>query len=154
MDFLLQTLRDYNDPSQNQRPSMFWGQGTNDLIVDTNADFALVDNVPNLVQSMEKILVTARGANIFTPMYGSSLNSFVGAQLNLNELTANITTDLIDTLRIYQFINQANPDLNEQIDTLLNLNVSLITGVPGIQVSFQVITRAGLTSGSTIQVEG
>jgi len=158
MDFLLQTLQNYNDPYSNPvsnaLSNTFWGQGTNDLIVDTTGDFATVDGLNNLAQSMMKIITTERGANIFTPMYGSTLNDFVGADINIDELRANVKTDMIDTLRIYQFINQGNPDLNEQIDTLQSLAVNLIPGINGINVSFQVITRSGLQAGSTIQVEG
>lgn len=158
MDFLLQTLQNFNapfnNPVQNPLPLPFWGQGTNDLIVDTNGDFALVDGVNNLAQSICKIIVTTRGANTFLPMYGSIMNSFVGADINIDELRANIKTDLIDTLRIYQFINQGNPDPNEQIDMLQSLAVNLIPGLNGINVSFQVLTLAGAPVGSTITIEG
>lgn len=158
MDFLLQTLQNYNDPYsnpvQNALSGTFWGQGTNDLIVDSSRDFALVEGANCLAQEMMKILVTERGDNIYLPMYGSLLNSFVGVPLNIDELRANVKTDIIDTLRIYQFINQANPNLDEQIDTLQSLAVNLIPGINGINVTFTVVTRSGLTVGSTIQVEG
>ena len=156
MDFLLQTAQNNNIPNLVNNPvaGPFWGQGTNDLIVDNTRDFALVSGLNNLAQSMMKIIVTARGANVFVPMYGSILNTFVGADINIDELRANIKTDLIDTLRIYQFINQGNPNLSEQIDTLQSLAVNLIPGLNGINVTFQVLTRSGLQAGSTITIEG
>jgi len=158
MDFLLQTTPNqnnaYNNVVTNPIAGNFWGQGTNDFIVDTNRDFAIVEGVNCLAQEMCKIIVTARGTNTYLPMYGSILNTFVGADINIDELRANIKTDLIDTLRIYQFINQANPDLDEQIDTLQSLAVNLIPGINGISVTFQVVTRSGLQAGSTITIEG
>jgi hypothetical protein len=158
MDFLLQTLPNQNNPYNNTvlNPvtGSFWGQGTNDFIVDNTGDFALVNGENNLAQSICKIIVTTRGDNTFLPMYGSIINSFVGSPINIDELRANIKTDLIDTLRIYQFINQGNPDPKEQIDILQSLAVNLIPGVNGITVTFQVITLAGTAVGSTITVEG
>ena len=86
-------------------------------------------------------------------MYGSLLQSFVGLHLDIDFLRAKIKTDIIDSLRIYQFINKGNQDLDEQIDRLSSLKLNLV-GVDGIEVSFVVITKSNKNVGSIINIEG
>ncbi len=152
MDLYLRTKKDNNNEYHAGKPDMFWGQGENDLVVDTNGDFALTQGLDCLNQSMAKIIVTARGANVFYPMYGSTLNDLIGVNLDIDFLRAKIKTDLIDTLRIYQFINKGNPNADEQIDTLQALKITQI--VDGVGVSLRVLTRSGKTTGSLVQIEG
>lgn len=152
MDLFLRTVKDNNNEFHAGKPDLFWGQGENDLVVDSNRDFALTSGVDNLNQSMAKILVTERGANIFATMYGSTLNSLIGVNLDIDFLRARIKTDLIDTLRIYQFINKSNPNLDEQIDTLQAVKINQVGD--GIDVSLRVITRSGKITGSLVQIEG
>lgn len=152
MDLFLRTVKDNNNEFHAGKPDLFWGQGENDLVVDSNRDFALTSGVDNLNQSMAKILVTERGANIFAAMYGSTLNSLIGVNLDIDFLRARIKTDLIDTLRIYQFINKSNPNLDEQIDTLQAVKINQVGD--GIDVSLRVITRSGKITGSLVQIEG
>jgi len=152
MDLFLRTIKDNNSEFHLGKPDMFWGQGENDLIVDTNGDFALIQGVDNLNQSMAKIIVTERGNNIFTPIYGSKLNDLIGVNLDIDFLRAKVKTDLIDTLRIYQFINKGNTNLDEQIDTLQSIKINQLNG--GIDVSLVVITRSGKITGSLINIEG
>ena len=119
MDFYLRTKKDVNDPFQiNIASQYFFGNGTNDLIVDSNGDFALTSGKDNLNQSMAKILVTERGANGLFTIYGTLLQDLIGQRLDLEYLRAKIQSELIDGLRIYQFINKDNPNLDEQIETL------------------------------------
>ena len=153
MDFFLRTIKDPTDPFQVNKPSDYWGQGTNDFLVDTNADFALTEGVDCLNQSMAKILVTERGANLLFPAYGSTLPNLIGLNFNIDYLRGQVKTTVIDTLRIYQFINQVNPNLDEQINTLKSLAVNPVLNNQ-IDVSFTVITRTGKTTGSIVQVEG
>jgi hypothetical protein len=152
MDFFLRTVKDNNSEFHIGKPDLFWGQGENDLIVDTNGDFATIVGVDNLNQSMAKIIVTERGANVFTPIYGSTLNGLIGTNLDIDFLRAKVKTDLIDTLRIYQFINKGNPNLDEQIDTLQSLKINQLND--GIDVSLTVITRSGRSTGSLVNIEG
>lgn len=151
MDLFLRTIKNPNNPFHAGLPNMFWGQGENDLVVDSNGDFAIASGVTNLAQQMAKIIVTERGANSLFPSYGSQIQSFVGLNVNIDYLRAQIKTELIDTLRIYQFINKDNPILDEQIDTLKSLKIDL-TSPDGITVSFVVVTPTGQTVGSTIKV--
>lgn len=153
MDFFLRTKKDNNNPLHAGQHSYFWSQGENDLIVDTNGDFAITQGVDNLNQSMAKILVTERGKNIFFPDYGSGLQSLIGTSMAVDFLRANVKTECIDTLRIYQFINQSNPNLDEQIETLRSLKINQV-GFDGIDVSFTVITRTGKSTGSLVKLEG
>lgn len=154
MDFFLRTAKNNNDPFQVGRPDFFWGQGTNDLQV-SGGDFLLTEDIDLLNQGIAKILVTERGANIFLADYGSLLQSFIGTNFDIDYLRANIKTDVIDTLRIYQFINQGVPNLNEQIETLQSLKIEVDPNITyGIDVGFVVITREGQTTGSLISVEG
>ena len=152
MDFYLRTVRDNNNIFHADKPGFFWGQGENDLIVDAG-DFATVSGKNYLAQSMAKILVTEPGANKFFPAYGSGLQNLVGANMDLDFLRANVKSETIDSLRIYQFINKTNSDLDEQIDMLQSLKIDQILN-DGINVSFTVITRAGTPVGSTVSIEG
>ena len=68
-------------------------------------------------------------------------------------LRAKIKTDIIDTLRIYQFINRTNDNLDEQIETLQSVKINL-KGTDGVEVSFSVITKTGKPVGSLINLEG
>ena len=153
MDLFLRTKKDNLNPLHAGKPSYFWGQGENDLIVDNNGDFALTSGIDNLNQSMAKIIVTERGNNIFFSDYGAGLQALIGTNMDMDYLRATIKTELIDTLRIYQFINQANPNLDEQIETLRSLKINQIMN-DGIDVSFTVITRTGKSTGSLVKLEG
>lgn len=152
MDLFLRTKKDLNNSLHNGQPGYFWSQGENDLIIDSG-DFVVTEGVDNLNQSMAKILVTERGANPFFPLYGSLLQSFIGRNLNVDYFRARIKTDIIDSLRIYQFINKNNANLDEQIDTLDALKINLLSP-DGLDVSFRVITSSGKTVGSLIKIEG
>lgn len=152
MDFFLRTKKDPNSSLHAGQPAYFWGQGENDLIIDSG-DFVMTAGIDNLNQAAAKILVTERGANQFFPLYGSLLQSFIGQNLNIDYLRAKIKTDIIDTLRIYQFINKDNANLDEQIDTLDALKINLLSP-DGLDVSFRVITSSGKTTGSLIKIEG
>lgn len=156
MDIYLRTPQGTSSTSalQQSLPPYYWGQGTNDLIVDSNGDFATTSGKDCLGQSMAKILTTEMGDNIFFPLYGSQLYSLLGVNVNIDYLRATIQTYMIDTLQTYQYINQANPDLDEQINTLQSLAINLDPNFNnGIDVSFTVITRSGLAVGSTINIE-
>lgn len=152
MDIYLRTPRSStDDPSL---PPYYWGQSTNDLIVDSNGDFAVTQGQDCLGQSMAKILTTEQGDNIFFPLYGSQLYSLLGLNVNIDYLRAQVQTYMIDALQTYQYINQANPNLDEQIDTLKSLAINLDPGSNyAIDVSFTVTTRSGLAVGSTINIE-
>ena len=152
MDFFLRTRKDPNNELHDGRPEFFWGQGQNDLIVDTTGDFALTSGVDNLKQSIAKILVTERASNTFFTAYGSTLQDLIGQNIDIDFLRGQIKTDIIDSLRIYQFINRENPDLDEQIETLDSIKIKTI-GI-GVDVSLIVITRTGRSVESLIELEG
>ena len=152
MDFFLRTPKDPNNELHEGRPALFWSQGENDLIVDTTGDFALTSGTENLKQSIATILVTEREANTFFTAYGSTLQNLIGQNLDIDFLRAQIKTDIIDSLRIYQFINRENPDLDEQIETLASIKIKTIN--VGVNVSLIVITRTGKSLESLIELEG
>ena len=153
MDFYLRTIKQPNNELHEGKAPIFWSQGENDLIVDTNGDFALTSGEDLLLQSMAKILVTERGANTLFTIYGARLQSFVGTRMNVDYLRSEIKTDIIDSLRIYQFINKDSGNLDEQIETLQSLKINLI-GTDAFDVSFSVITRDGSIVGGLVQIEG
>ncbi len=148
-DFFLRTQKDPNNPLHAGKNPEFWGQGENDLKVDVNADFALTSGVDNLRQAMAKILVTVSGANTLFPAYGSGLQNLIGQNLDIEFLRAKIKTEIIDALRIYQFINNSNPDPDEQIETLERLEIQQVLS-DGIRVSFNIITVSGKNIGSFV----
>ena len=150
MDFYLRTPTDYNDPAQLQSTSPFYfGQGTNDLQVDTNGDFSLIQGPMNLDQGMAKILSTELGANQFYDLYGSILPDLIGSTTDIQTLTATVQGAVIDALTTYQSINASNPNLDEQINTLESMNVTSVS-VDYIEVDLTVITMSGLRVGTTI----
>jgi len=154
MDFFLRTKRDVNDPFQAEQgisTPYFWQDGTNDLQVDTNGDFALVQGVNCLSQEMCKILVTERGSNLFFSLYGTNLQNLIGQKLSLQEVQAKVTTEVTDGLQIYQYLNQSNPNLDEQITTLSTLSVT-VNSTNSVSVQFNVITGSGKTVGTALTV--
>jgi len=151
MDLFLRTKKDLNNPLQEGLPAYFFGQGTNDLIIGPNKDFQVTSNTDNLVQSMTKILVTKSGANVLFKIYGTLLQSLVGQRLDLEYLRAKVANELINGLRIYQFINKDNSNLDEQIDTLDTIRITQDSSY-SIKVQFTVITKSGKRIGTTIQL--
>jgi len=148
-DFFLRTQKDPNNPLHDGKDPEFWGQGENDLKVDVNGDFALTEKIDNLRQSMAKILVTDKGANTLFASYGSGLQDLIGLNLDIEFLRAKIKTEIIDDLRVYQFINNGNPEQDEQIDTLERLEIEQILS-DGVRVSFNIITKSGRNVGSFV----
>ena len=149
MDFFLRTQKDPNNPRHVGATSEFWSQGENDLKVDVNGDFALTEKVDLLRQAMAKILVTDEGANSLFPAYGSGLQDLIGQNLDIEFLRGKIKSEIIDSLRVYQFINNGNSELDEHIDFLEKLRVRQVLH-DGIEVSFTVITKTGKNVGSFI----
>jgi phage baseplate assembly protein W len=149
MDFYLRTPKNYNDPNQVNNTPFYFGDGTNDLQVDTNGDFSLIQGPANLDQGMAKILSTEQGANQFFDLYGSLLWGLIGTTTDLQTLNASVQGTVIDALTIYQFINQSNPNLDEQINTLESMNITDVS-VNYIEVDLTVITMSGLRVGTTI----
>ena len=153
MHLFLRTPKDPNNELHEGKAALFWGQGENDLIVDTNGDFATVEGIDNLRQSMAKILVTEKGNNIFTTIYGSDLQSLIGLNIDIDFLRGKVKMEIIDALRIYQFINKDNDNLDEQIETLNSFRIDLARK-GGLDVSLTVTTRDETTTGSLIRIEG
>jgi len=149
MDFYLRTRKDPNNSSHEGKPPTFWGQGENDLAIESNGDISLVQGVECLKQSMAKILVTDAGANTFFPAYGAGLQDLIGQKMDIDYLRAQIKLEIIDALRIYQYINKNNPDLDEQIETLTAIRIRNVY-IDGFDVSFNVITRAGNSVSSLV----
>jgi len=149
MDFYLRTQKDPNNSLHEGKNPEFWGQGENDLKVDVNGDFALTEKVDLLRQAMAKILVTDQGANTLFPAYGSGLQDLVGQHLDMEYLRGKIKSEIIDALRIYQYINNGNPELDEQIFSLDKFRLQQVL-TDGVQVSFDVITKSGKRVGSII----
>jgi len=148
-DFFLRTPKDPNNPLHDGKPSEFWGQGENDLKVDVNGDFALDSGIDLLKQAMAKILVTVKETNTLFPAYGSGLQDLIGQNIDIEFLRGKIKSEIIDALRVYQFINTSNPNLDEQVDILNRLEVTQILS-DGIQVQFDVTTQSGKRVGSFV----
>lgn len=150
MDLYLRTPKDYNDPTQAQLATPFYfGDGTNDLQVDTDGDFSLLQGPANLDQGLAKILSTEQGANQFFSLYGSLLWGLIGSTSDMQTLQAQVQGTIVDALTIYQFINQNNPNLDEQVNTLESLSVTSVS-VGYIEVDLTVITMSGRRVGTTI----
>ena len=150
MDFFLRTPKDPNDPTQvNLASPFYFGDGTNDLQVDTDGDFSLLQGAANLDQGMAKILSTEQGTNQFFDLYGALLQGLIGSTTDIQTLTGQVQGIVVDALTIYQFINQSNPNLDEQINTLESISVTAVS-VDYIEVDLTVITMSGLRVGTTV----
>src|ERR1035437_9422002 len=153
MDLYLRTPKDYNDPTQAQLTTPFYfGDGTNDLQVDTDGDFSLIQGPANLDQGLAKILSTEQGANQFFSLYGSVLWGLIGSTSDMQTLQAQVQGTIVDALRIYQFINQSNPNLDEQIDILESLSVTSVA-VAFIQLQIPALSLLTGTVARDVVIE-
>lgn len=128
-----------------------WAVGQNDLQLGPDNDLAILDGTDRLIQDIIKILCTTRGTNPLMPLYGSNLSSLVGQKLDINFLLGQIQTEVKDSLLILQALNQNNPDLDQQIQTLQSIQVD-ITNQTQITIQLVVITVSGKAVGALVTI--
>lgn len=152
-DFFLRTKR--TSEISAERPDAteeyIWGEGTNDLVANEITGFRVVSGTEKLVQDIIKILLTERGSNTLTPLYGSNLHQLISQKADLDVLHGQIISEIKDSLLILQSINKNNPNLDEQVKTLESVSVDQPTPTQ-FNVRFTVITMADKRVGAILNL--
>jgi phage baseplate assembly protein W len=125
-----------------------WQEGSNDLQLGVNKDFIIINGTQKLVQDIIKSLMTERGDNTIYPLYGSQISSLVGGKSDFDTIRAQIKNTVIQSLAVLQLINSDNSNLDEQIQTIDIIKVSMLTYTQAI-VSIQVTTASNKTVNAT-----
>lgn len=129
-------------PPQPGNPTRFFGEQSNDLQLNTVNDFETVSGIEKLKQDILKILLTERGTQVNFPLYGTTIQSLVGAKVNFTTVQARIKDEVIGALQVLQFVNKANPNLDERPETLEFLSVEQ-PAIDQIEIQLNVITESG-----------
>lgn len=126
-------------------------EGENDLQIGPTNDLAILDGTDRLSQDIVKILITTRGTNLLFPLYGANLQTLIGQKMDVQFLQGQILTEVKDALIILQAINQNNPDLDQQIQTLQSIQVDLSSSTQ-ITIQLVVVTKSGKSVGSIVTI--
>lgn len=138
-------------PPQQGNPAFYFGEQTNDLQIGTNNDFTLVDGLAETTQDVLKILLTEQKANVSFPLYGTTLQSFVGGKINPNIISGDIQQQIVQALQILFILTQNRTNLSEVVQTLYSLKTQLVNGT-GVSSLLTVIAANGqeITTGINI----
>lgn len=138
-------------PPQPGNPSEYFGEASNDLQFDSINDFATVSGLTKLKQDIQKILLTEKGANTLFPLYGTDISTLVGQKVDINFIRAKLKQQIIDALKVLQYINRENPNLDEQLDTLQSISIEEISaGVIEVQLTVITASSKNLSTGFVI----
>src|SRR5208282_5267162 len=102
-------------------PQFYFGEQTNDLQIGTNNDFTLVMGLDETIQDVQKILLTETGANLLFPLYGTTLQSFIGGKINPNIISGDVQDQITQGLQILYILTQNRTNLAEIVQTLYSL---------------------------------
>jgi len=104
----------------------FFGEQTNDLVIDSANDFALVSGLQETVQDVQKILLTEQGTPItLFPLYGTTLQSLIGNRMNPATISGTVQQQITQALQVLCLLTQNRSNPAEIVQTLYSLNVSL-----------------------------
>ena len=117
-------------------------EGDNDIYLAPNGDLQIVQGVEKLKQDILKILKTERGNDTFSPIYGSFLQTFIGQKFDEEYIKAQVRDEIIETLRVLQFINKDSSNLDEQIDVLTILDIQRVSET-GLDIQLTLTTLTG-----------
>jgi hypothetical protein len=121
----------------------YFGEMSNDLQVNSVGDLTTISGLTLLQQDINKILLTALGANTFISLYGTQLQSYIGNKnVTTNSTTAQIQTQIVNALNVLNFLRQGNSNLDEIPDTIQYLNVSQ-PEPDTVLIQLNVISAAG-----------
>lgn len=78
-----------------------------DLVIDTDADLAIVENSDKLIQDVLKMLMTQLGSNTFWPWYGSILaGSMIGSPFDGNFIASMAQNQINSSLETLQSLQK------------------------------------------------
>lgn len=128
-----------------------WGQGSNDFVLGVNKDFKTVEGITKLQQDINKVILTDRFKHTLYPIYGSTIRDIVGSKIDLTIVKTNIKNAVVEALAVLQFLNNDNPNADEQINVINSINVE-IGEDSEILVSVQITTKSGKTINTVLAV--
>ena len=115
----------------------------NDIQFDRLKKVRTVSGVDKLVQSIMRILLTTKGDSFEDSQWGSELNNQIGSKVSSDSFAAT-RESIIQALIHYNEINQDNPDSDEVINTIDELQVVSDLNDPRIvRVVVGVTTESG-----------
>lgn len=112
-------------PPQQGNPPFYFGEQTNDLQLGSNQDFTLVSGLEETTQDVQKILLTEQGANVIFPLYGTTLQGFIGDKININVISGQIQDQITTALQILFLLTQNRANPAEVVQTLYSLQTTL-----------------------------
>lgn len=138
-------------PPQQGNPQFYFGEQTNDLQIGVNNDFTLVSGLTETTQDVQKILLTETGANSLFPLYGTTLQSFIGGKINPNIISGDVQDQITQGLQVLYILTQNRTNLAEIVQTLYSLNTQLVSGT-SVASLLTVIAASGqeITTGINI----
>lgn len=103
----------------------YFGDQSNDFQVSSIGDITTISGLTLLQQDINKILLTTLGTNVFVPLYGTQLQTYIGNKnVTTNSTTAQIQTQIVNALNVLNFLRQGSANLDEIPDTLQYLSVT------------------------------
>jgi len=115
----------------------------NDIQFDRLKKMRTISGIDKLVQSIMRILLTTKGDSFEDQQWGSDLNSQIGSKMK-NDNYAQTRESIIQALIHYNDVNQDNPDSDEVISTIDELQVVADLNDPRIvRVVVGVTTESG-----------
>lgn len=137
-------------PQQTNAP-FYFGEQSNDLIIGSNNDFALVSGLEETTQDVQKILVTEQGANVLFPLYGTLLQSLIGNKVNPNVISGSVQQDIIQALQVLFLLTQNRANPAEIVQTLYSLQ-TMLQSETNIAALLTVIAASGQEITTGIQI--
>jgi len=129
----------------------FFGEGTNDLVIDSSNDFALVSDLDETTQDVQKILMTEQGTNVLFPLYGTTLQNLIGNKENPNTIGATVQEQITQALQILFLLTQNRSNPAEIVQTLHSLSTQ-VSGETNISSLLTVIAASGQEITTSLEI--
>jgi phage baseplate assembly protein W len=116
----------------------------NDVQFDRAKKVRQMSGTEKLVQSIMRILLTTKGDSFEDPDWGSEMNGQIGSKMR-NDNFATVRESIITALTHYNYINRDNPDSDEVINTIDEIQVVSDLNDPRVmRVVVGVTTESGI----------
>lgn len=138
-------------PPQQTGVVSYFGEGTNDLVIDSSNDFSLVSGLDETTQDVQKVLLTEQGTNVSFPLYGTTLQGLIGNKVNTNTISGTVQDQITTALQILFLLTQNRSNPQEIVQTLYSLQTTLQSET-NISALLTVIAASGqeITTGINI----
>lgn len=120
-----------------------WESYENDIQLDRLNVLVMMTGTAKLAQSIMKIVLTPKGSDPDDPEYGTLIHTAVGEKFT-SEQFAIVQTEVINALIHLNQINIDNPDSDEVIETIDNVNTVRDLDDPrAMRIVIEVTTESG-----------